>query len=106
MADLLDHFLPTAGEEGFPDKIAVHTFGAALNDYADGFTTQAEIEGFFNLTDPAEVNQLGAVTAQLDAIGSSALRSLKTYEYESVLRIVETGEKYQTKAEIATRLGL
>lgn len=106
MTDLLDHFLPTAGEEGFPEKISVHTFGAALKDYADGFTTQAEMEAFWNLTDPAEVNQLTAVTAQLDAISNSALRSLKTYEYEAVLRIVETGEKYQTKAGIATRLGL
>ena len=106
MADLLDHFLPTAGAPGFPEKIAVHTFGAALKDYAQGFTTRNEIVVFWDLDDAAEQNQLDAVIAQLDAIAQESLRLLRADEYETVLRITETGEKYQIKSEIATRLGL
>lgn len=107
MPDLLDHF--SSSSEPVPpeiESIAVHTFSRAMKDYAQGFMVRAEFIGFWNLNDAAEQNQLDALLTQLDAIAQETLRLLKADEYETALIIREAGPKYQTKAEIATRLGL
>ena len=106
MADLLDHFLPTAGASGFPEKIAIHMFGYALVDYSYGKTTQNQMEVFFDLSDPAEINQLTAVLDEIDSSGNVASKVRKAREWEAVLGITESGAKYQTKAEIIERMGL
>ena len=106
MASLLDHFLPTAGDSGFPEKIAVHTFEAALNDYARGFTTRNEIINFWDLTDTQETDQLDTLLAFIDAQPGLPNKTIKLYDIGKVLTIVESGEKYQTGTELAERLGL
>lgn len=106
MADLLDHFLPTAGTPGFPPKIAIHTFGYVLVDYAYGKTNQNQMEVFWNLTDPAEISELSAILNTVSSAGNIAAKDRKAREWEAVLGITETGAKYQTKAAIRARMGI
>ena len=100
MADLYERLFDR--EE--PNPIAVHSFRAALGDYATGNTTRGEIVGYWSLDAEAQVD-LDILLAALDAAGALGKASF-LLQIHDVMLITEEGAKYQTKAEFKARMGL
>lgn len=103
MTDLFDRLFP--GEEEDIDKIAVHQFRSALDDYAEGETTRNQIIVGFNL-DTDAVADLDVLLIQIDNLTTvlSAVRWLQNFE--SVCILAEGELKYTAKIDFATRLDL
>jgi len=103
MADLYDRLFP-AEVDPIEAKIPVHTFRAALGDYAAGYTTRNELVVYWSL-DAAAQTDLDVLLGQIDA--SNALqKAMFLLQLHDVLLITEAGAKYQTKADFRTRMGL
>jgi len=101
MADLFDRLFPTDPDE---ENVAIHSFRAAMGDYAAGYTTRAEITNYWGLDTDAQAD-LNVLCDALD--GMAALpKAGFLLELHDVLMIAEEGAKYTTKAEFRTRLGL
>ena len=103
MADLLDRV------QGVGDrpKLPVHQFRAAVYEYALGQLTRQQIATAFDLQGD-EATQAGELADLVDA-ASTAIAKLSTcIAIENVLMLAEIPELglYDTKQEIATRLGL
>ena len=98
MADLYDRLFVE------DDNIAVHSFRAAVGDYAAGHTTRAQIVGYWSLDTEAQTD-LDVLLAEIDA-GTNLQKALFLLQLHDVLMITEEGAKYQTKAEFVARLGL
>ena len=103
MADLYDRLFP-AEVDPIEPRIAVHYFRAALGDYARGFTTRAQIVGYWSLDAEAQVD-LDVLLARIDG-GNASQVVIFLLELHDVLMITEAGARYQTKALFKTRMGL
>ena len=104
MTDLFERLFPRlAGIEDL-ENISIHSFRAALGDYATGNTTRAQIVNYWSLDTDAQTD-LDVLLAEIDA-GNSAARVRFLVELHDVMLITEEGAKYQTKAEFRTRMGL
>lgn len=102
MADLFDRLFPQGEDRS--GKIAVHTFRAALGDYAAGNTTRTEIVNYFGLDAEAQTD-LDVLLAAID--GKTALgKAGFLIELHDVMMIAEAGAKYTTKAAFRARLGI
>ena len=101
MPDLYDRLFDEDSEIG---NIAVHSFRAALGDYATGNTTRAQIVNYWNLDASAQVD-LDVLLARIDSFNNLQKAGF-LLELHDVMLITEEGAKYQTKAEFKTRMGL
>ena len=100
MTDLYDRLFDR--EE--PNPIAVHSFRAALGDYAAGHTSRGEIVGYWSLDAEAQTG-LDILLAEIDG-GTALDKAIFLLQLHDVMLLTEEGAKYQTKAEFATRMGL
>jgi hypothetical protein len=98
MADLFDRLFTE------PDNIPIHSFRAALGDYAAGETIRSEIVNYFNLDAEAQTD-LDVLLGQIDG-SNNIQKALFLLQLHDVMMIAEEGAKYTTKAEFKTRLGL
>lgn len=102
MADLFDRLFVTEGD----DKIAVHTFHAALVEYADGqATTKAQIITALALDAEAEAD-LTALCNAVDAASGVANKLLFVTRFHAAALLAEKKLKYHTKAAFRARMGL
>lgn len=102
MADLFDRLFVTEGS----DKIPVHTFHAALVDYADGqATTKAQIITALALDASAQTD-LTALCNAIDAAANLNAKLVFSARFHAVALLAERGLKYTTKAAFKTRMGL
>lgn len=101
MADLFERLFPDDPRE---PNIPIHTFRAALGDYAAGHTTRTEIVTFWELDDEAQID-LDVLLTNLDGL-TGTQRALFLLQLHDVLMIAETGAKYTTKQTFRERLGL
>ena len=98
MTDLFDRIFTE------DDNIAIHSFRAALGDYAAGFTTRAEIVNYWSLDSEAQVD-LDVLLGKIDS-SSNLQKAGFLLALHDVMMIAEEGAKYTTKAAFKTRLGL
>jgi len=101
MADLFERLFPSSAEQ---DNIPVHTFRAAMGDYAAGYTSRNEIVACWDLDieAQADLDVLLSKINGLTALGKAAF----LLELHDVMMIAEAGAKYTTKATFRVRLGL
>lgn len=88
-------------------KIAVHRFGAALREWANGGLTRAEVIAAFGLTG-ADVTELDALSATYTALptnntANTLAKAAWLDRMEDVFLLVETGDYPEAKAK--ARLG-
>jgi hypothetical protein len=103
MTDLFDRLYPDRSVET-AIKIPVHSFRAALGDYATGNTSRAEIVNYWNMDSEAQTD-LDVLLVAIDS--KTALQTAEfLLELDSVMIIASEGAKYTVKSEFRTRLGL
>lgn len=99
MADLFERVIEDDGD------IAIHTFYAALVDYADGGITRNQIIAGFSL-DASATTDLDAILTAIDG-ETGVVNKLRWGEvFHAVALLAVTGQIYNTKASFKTRLGL
>jgi len=103
MADLIDRI---QGIEPRP-KIPVHQFCAAIDEYARGNLTRAQIVAAFDLQG-SEATQAGQLADLIDAQTTAATKLNLVISIEDVFVLTEQPDLglYDTKAKIATRFNL
>lgn len=100
MPDLFDRLFPSDDTSNIP----VHSFRAAVGDYAAGHTTCQEIITYWALDAGAQAD-LNVLCNTIDAetaLGKAAF----LLQLHDVLMIAEEGAKYTTKAALRERMGL
>lgn len=86
------------------DHIAVHFFFAAIDLWADGDLTRAEVIAAFSLVGD-EVTQLDAIKVQYDAAGGAAAKGRYVSKVHSVYLLAEGGF-ITTENKVNTVLGI
>jgi len=82
------------------DKIAIHSFAAAIEENLRGYLTGAEVVNIYSL-DAAQTTQAQSFIALLGA-APDKLRFMRVFK--NIAYMAETGDAYLTQAEFVSRL--
>ncbi len=99
---LIDRLINTFPEGG-NEKIAVHTFYAALGELKDGEVTKAQVVAYFNL-DAAAETELNALITKYQSLPAKNREHFMEVFHRILMLARADVPGYTTKAEINARL--